>query len=325
MNSSVPEDSENESDIDPIARIQPVHKPEGSAHLDPISGEPHAHPVGVGVGALGAGTAGGLIGAILGPVGAVIGAAIGAVTGGLAGKEVAQSAEHKEAVIPEESVEAPASYTGDSHAAEDTYEDADVSPVHEDLTEKSADSAVGGSAAGNFLPAAAEPAQAPVSHSGVGHVAAASLASDEAPTASGFSTPATAPDPIAEDVKRQSAGGAVPFNAASSVSEDFAPQRLPLTPEDTDVHVASVPNDMPKIDEPKGPLNHDLLFDHGDTPDAATHPSAESGSYVGSSENTSESTVRTKAYYNYLDRQQSGRPGDEFGDWVEAEHDVPKG
>ncbi len=68
----------------------------GDANLDPITGEPGAHPVGTGVGALGGGTAGAAIGGAIGgpigaPVGAVIGGIIGAVGGGLAGKGVAES------------------------------------------------------------------------------------------------------------------------------------------------------------------------------------------------------------------------------------------
>lgn len=60
-------------------------------HPDPITGEPDAHPVGVGVGALGAGVAGAAIGALGGPVGVLVGAAIGAVAGGMAGHEVAST------------------------------------------------------------------------------------------------------------------------------------------------------------------------------------------------------------------------------------------
>ena len=68
----------------------------GDAHLDPITGEPGAHPVGTGVGALGAGAAGAAIGGAIGgpvgaPVGAVIGTIVGAVGGGLAGKGIAES------------------------------------------------------------------------------------------------------------------------------------------------------------------------------------------------------------------------------------------
>lgn len=65
---------------------------EPDANLDPISGEPGAHPVGTGIGAAGAGAAGAAIGgAIGGPVGAVVGAAVGAVAGGLVGKGAAES------------------------------------------------------------------------------------------------------------------------------------------------------------------------------------------------------------------------------------------
>ena len=66
-----------------------------SAHPDPITGEPGAHPIGVGVGALSAGAAGAAIGSIGGPIGVLIGAAIGAVAGGLAGKEVATTPEER--------------------------------------------------------------------------------------------------------------------------------------------------------------------------------------------------------------------------------------
>ncbi len=65
--------------------------PTPSKNLDPITGEPGAHPLGTGVGAAGAGAAGAAIGAVAGPIGAVVGAAIGAVAGGLAGHGVAES------------------------------------------------------------------------------------------------------------------------------------------------------------------------------------------------------------------------------------------
>ena len=70
----------------PVAR----HADEAS-HPDPITGEAGAHPVGVGVGAVGAGIAGAAIGAIAGPLGALVGAAIGVVAGGIAGHEIASS------------------------------------------------------------------------------------------------------------------------------------------------------------------------------------------------------------------------------------------
>lgn len=62
------------------------------ANKDPITGAAGAHPVGVGLGAVGAGAAAGAAGgAIAGPIGAVAGAAIGAVVGGFAGKAAAEA------------------------------------------------------------------------------------------------------------------------------------------------------------------------------------------------------------------------------------------
>lgn len=66
------------------------HNPEHHEHRDPLTGTPGAHPLGTGVGAIGAGTAGAAIGAAAGPIGALAGAAIGAVVGGLIGKGVAE-------------------------------------------------------------------------------------------------------------------------------------------------------------------------------------------------------------------------------------------
>jgi hypothetical protein len=65
---------------------------EKDENLDPISGEPGAHPVGTGLGAAAAGAAAGALGgAVGGPIGAAAGAVIGAVAGGLGGKAVAES------------------------------------------------------------------------------------------------------------------------------------------------------------------------------------------------------------------------------------------
>jgi uncharacterized protein (TIGR02271 family) len=59
---------------------------------DPITGEPGAHPVGVGVGtAAGGAAAGALGGAVAGPVGVVVGAVAGGIAGALAGKSVAET------------------------------------------------------------------------------------------------------------------------------------------------------------------------------------------------------------------------------------------
>ncbi len=63
----------------------------GDANRDPITGEPGAHPVGVGVGAAAAGAAvGAAAGAVGGPIGTAVGTVVGAVAGGLAGKGIAE-------------------------------------------------------------------------------------------------------------------------------------------------------------------------------------------------------------------------------------------
>jgi hypothetical protein len=59
---------------------------------DPITGEPGAHPVGVGIGtAAGGAAAGALGGAAAGPAGTVVGAVAGGVAGAFAGKSAAES------------------------------------------------------------------------------------------------------------------------------------------------------------------------------------------------------------------------------------------
>lgn len=78
------------------------------ANPDPITGEPGAHPVGVGAGATGGAVTGAAIGAVGGPIGSAVGGAIGAVAGGLAGKGVA------EAVDPTD----PTATPGVTHASE---------------------------------------------------------------------------------------------------------------------------------------------------------------------------------------------------------------
>jgi hypothetical protein len=59
-------------------------------NLDPISGAPGAHPVGVGLGGTGGAVLGGAIGSLLGPIGTLVGGAIGTVAGAAAGKGVAE-------------------------------------------------------------------------------------------------------------------------------------------------------------------------------------------------------------------------------------------
>jgi hypothetical protein len=91
--------------MDPKKTTEPGKTGKPDENRDPISGEPGAHPVGVGVGtavggaaggaALGAAgalaAAGGAMGAAAGPAGAVVGAVAGGVAGAFAGKAVAEN------------------------------------------------------------------------------------------------------------------------------------------------------------------------------------------------------------------------------------------
>ena len=74
------------SDNDPAL---PPPLPE-TTNLDPLTGEPGAHPVGVGIGAAATGVVGAALGAIAGPVGVVAGTAAGALAGGYLGKGAAE-------------------------------------------------------------------------------------------------------------------------------------------------------------------------------------------------------------------------------------------
>jgi len=61
------------------------------ANRDPLSGEPGAHPIGVGVGAAAGGMAvGAAVGVVAGPLGMAVGAALGAIAGGLVGKSAGE-------------------------------------------------------------------------------------------------------------------------------------------------------------------------------------------------------------------------------------------
>ncbi len=61
-----------------------------SANLDPLTGEPGAHPIGTGVGAAAGGATGAVLGSAFGPIGTAVGAVVGAVAGGIAGSGVAE-------------------------------------------------------------------------------------------------------------------------------------------------------------------------------------------------------------------------------------------
>ena len=72
--------------------MDPNDKATRDANRDPLTGEPGAHPVGVGIGtAAGGAAAGAAAGAVAGPVGAIAGAVVGGIVGGLAGKAAGEA------------------------------------------------------------------------------------------------------------------------------------------------------------------------------------------------------------------------------------------
>lgn len=168
-------------------------------HPDPITGEPDAHPVGVGVGALGAGVAGAVVGALGGPVGVLVGAAVGAVAGGLAGHEVASTA-------------------------------TDPEPPAVDLDEP-----------------------LPTASSGL-----------ITPNESSFLADSTSAD--------RGVTGEAPLITESTFPAAFA------------VSAEAEPSTRARVDD--------------------------------------EATVRETAFYRFLERESTGRPGSELNDWIEAENDV---
>ena len=197
-------------------------------HPDPITGEPGAHPVAVGAGALGGAGAGALVGAFAGPIGAVIGAAIGAIAGGVVGHEAAVSS--------------------DAEASADAST-GDLNPE----------------ATGSVTETSGRPSS----------VAAAPDEETMVFPGSDLGAPA---------VTMENDGGRPPLGSSFLLGTASAP---------TGEREAFAPAD-----------------------EAAGHSFSVGG-------DPSES-VRMAAYYRYLDRLESGRPGDELGDWVEAEREVSR-
>ncbi len=287
MNSSAPEGHPSESTVHAPARIQPVsttghHTHEEATlegghgnHPDPITGEPHSHPVGVGVGAFSAGAAGAAIGAIAGPLGALIGAAIGAVTGGLAGKEVATHSEDTTSAegkyLGEEDMVAPDGHVVAVHTAM-------TSPVASEFNASlHGDPVIGtGHQPSPYMPVAS-----------VDHMVETQLAIGHSHEASVTEAkPATGLEHTSAQVESHQ-----PAPVAAEVGTSFASS-------DRDAAFGINPAPLPEA------------HDH------ATQAHAED--YTLSA--PSEEHVREAAYYRYLDRQHTGRLGDELGDWIEAEN-----
>ena len=266
MNSTGLGDLEPETAADAsAARIQPVVSADNTAHRDPITGEPGAHPVGVGVGALGAGAAGAVIGAVLGPIGVVIGAAFGAVAGGLAGKEVATTSEAP-ANITDGTVEPPPLPTSAGH-----------------------------------VPAAADRGTSAVSD-----------------TASPLTT-----DPQAGEMVYDLLPEDKSFSASPLPGNEPLPSHVPPTKGESEAFFTNSDSNPIHESEPRPLTQTEPPFGLHDAPALKVEPvdaSAAEDIYVKDLD--LEESIRTTAYYKYLDRLESGRTGDELGDWVEAEKEV---
>jgi uncharacterized protein (TIGR02284 family) len=73
---------------DTVVRV--IRERDPDPNTDPLTGEPGAHPVGVGAGAATGAAAGAAVGSLGGPIGSAIGVTLGGVAGGLVGKTIAE-------------------------------------------------------------------------------------------------------------------------------------------------------------------------------------------------------------------------------------------
>ncbi len=194
---------------------------------DPITGEPGAHPVGVGVGALSAGAAGAAIGMIGGPIGMLVGATIGAIAGGLAGHEVASAPVDPETPV---SLEKPL----------------------------------------------------PTASSGLITPDESSFLADSSSADSGV----TGEAPLVTE-------SAIPAFFATSAEPEKTVAQMEAEPEETVTQTSVKPEETVTPTSP-------MYSTHLDT----------------------EQTIRTGAYYRYLDRESMGEPGSDFEDWIAAEKQV---
>ena len=250
-----------------------------SAHPDPITDAPGAHPAAVGVGALGAGAAGAAIGALAGPVGIIIGAAIGAIAGGLAGHEVA--------------------------VANDTANDAPAGDLDPEATGSTTDDeGRPSSVAASPVPVGGSPVILPGYDVGlpVATMQPEAVADDGSDTVTDLSfSPAAAAASRAGEIREFASGNALVSPTVGSEPASPAagsPVASALDHEFASGTVVSEPAGAHAFGEPGG-----------------------AGFTVGADP---AETVRASAYYHFLDRLESGRPGDELGDWLDAEREVAR-
>ena len=350
MSSPVPTESDSESPEVPAAEVQHPHATHGD-HLDPITGEPHAHPVGVGVGALSAGAAGAAFGALVaGPIGVVVGAAIGAIAGGLAGKEVAE--EPKVTPNPEDGT------TLDEFDHDRTAEAQEEVPLSNTLAEHTSptddDFFTGGHVGGHEV-SQTETALDDFDRPRVASTAAAAVPVSGAftddkplPTASsGLITPDESSFFADSTTGESSVLTESPFPAGRAVDAEGSGEKSATTS-----HFAEEPEFKTAPDAPVETSSFDTKLAASEMPAAASSFTADSdvnpvvampttaSSFAGQSEagtasshveagattNTepapAEHIIRTGAYYRYLGRETTGTSGSDFTDWIEAEKEA---
>ncbi len=281
-----------------------------TAHPDPITGAPGAHPAAVGVGALSAGAVGAAIGAIAGPVGMVIGAAIGAFAGGLTGHEVAVSNED-------------AAPTGDLNPeANGTATDEEGRPSSVTGTPVP----IGGSPLmmpgyDVGLPMATIQPETPVDDGsdtvtdGVSFSPAAAAARGageyrEFAAGNALSTPPAGEEPASPAVGGASFGGSAAGTGPtqSALASEFASDSVVSEP--AGAHAFGAPG------------SGGVLEEAAVSETAKTDAPDEQGNGGFSVGQDTFGTVRTAAYYRYLDRLESGQPGNELDDWTAAEREI---
>lgn len=294
----------------------PAHVHHHTSHPDPITGEPDAHPVGVGVGALAAGAAGAAVGAFAGPVGMVIGAAIGAIAGGLAGKDVAEAPE----VSPVNEDAAPLDEFEHPDATSVTDNEEPLSPALAERVNPPDDAFfTGGTLSGRDPDAIAND---PLDEFDRPHAAATSNVSESTP-----GTSSARRSDLLEKYGTEDDDNPLPTASGGLV-----------TPEESSIFADNTVTGDRTTGESgfltESPFAASRAVDPGDrfadTPVAAAasgsaaeiSPAPAEQTFASSGGVDQEDTVRVAAYYRYLDRETRGQPGSDFNDWIAAEKEV---
>ena len=302
MSTPVPTDPDSDPATTPVSAETPpaAH----GDHLDPITGEPHAHPVGVGVGALSAGVAGAAIGAVVGPIGVLVGATIGAIVGGLAGHEAADKSE----VSPTSEDSAPLDEF-DHASASAASDEVPLSPALAERTNPADDEFFTGGTVRGHAPATSEPPlddfDRPRADTPIAQTAATPITT--APASGIFQDDKPLPTASSGLVTPDESS----FFADSTTGESSMMTESPLPA----ARAVNAEGTGEMAVESANPADHSFAL-----PSEPIGKAMDSSAYVEHS--GAEHTIRTGAYYRYLDREATGQAGSDFEDWIEAEKEV---